>query len=56
MSTPYAPAKLIVSGPPAAWHREAIRSAFPSLMSLLVGCLGGCVTMWIAARRKEASE
>jgi hypothetical protein len=37
-------------------QREAIRSAFPSLMSLLVGCLGGCVTMWIAARRKEASE
>lgn len=33
-------------------QREAIRVAVPLLASLLTGVLGGCVTMWIAARPK----
>lgn len=33
-------------------QREAIQAAVPSLISLLMGVIGGCVTMWIAARPK----
>lgn len=33
-------------------QRETIRAAVPSLLSLLMGVLGGCVTMWIASRPK----
>lgn len=33
-------------------QREAIRASVPSLISLLMGVVGGCVTMWIASRPK----
>lgn len=32
---------------------HAIRVSVPSLLSLLMGVVGGCVTMWIAAKRKD---
>lgn len=33
-------------------QREAIRASVPALLSLLMGVIGGCVTMWIASRPK----
>lgn len=35
-------------------QRQAIVASVPSLISLLVGVIGGCVTMWIASRPKAA--
>ena len=34
-------------------QREAIQASVPPLISLLMGVVGGCVTMWIAAQRKD---